>query len=161
MAHNNLLIDQTAPEGRWKNLGLVIVHFVASVSLSIVIGFYPESKLAVLYSDSSLATLTPVMLLIAGLLGFLSARFIGHRAVTKTWIVGLVWLSLGFLTLASEWNPAWDPKSRSHYVLGQLFGSGCGSSECIEELIFTTPFLCSIAYSVGGRISNFSVTTDS
>jgi hypothetical protein len=98
---------------------------------------------------------TPAFWAMALLLGLLTNRYMENRFAGWVWAVGLV-----FLFVVMAWDVSILKHSgRSHYwryELDQLFSinSGkCGDSECLEELLVTTPVLNSIAYSVGAWLA--------
>jgi len=66
-----------------------------------------------------------------------------------SWIPGLLVFCFGALELMRWWSPSWDySPNRWQYAVRNLLTSNCGSTECLDELFYTMPFVCSIAYSV-------------
>jgi hypothetical protein len=70
-------------------------------------------------------------------------------------VIGLIWMAFGVCTLANAWSPAWSHEpNRWAYAEGNLLGptDRCGASECLDTLMYTAPFIISIAYSVGAAV---------
>jgi hypothetical protein len=84
----------------------------------------------------------------AGLILGILPRFLDRSA-------GLVWPipALILIVTAFTWNSTYTPRSHWADVWSNLFGSDCGSSECMYELLVTAPFYTSIAYSLGWYLS--------
>jgi hypothetical protein len=79
------------------------------------------------------------------LIGALSGYYINRRRFCWTailaWIIpaSVFWLAYKDLTQPQNTNPQpWL----------NLFGVDCGASECLYELLATTPLICSVAYGV-------------
>ena len=121
-----------------------------------IIGFLPEAALSRAYANTYLAPYSPAIALIAFLLGyFLSPRVKKGQAATFVWVVGLLWLIYGMYDGLGYWSASWSPeKTRWSAMLAGLFGptDKCSGSECLGELIFTTPFAASVTYSIAAYI---------
>jgi hypothetical protein len=130
---------------------LVAFHFLLAAAGGMLIGFLPEGLVSRLYYNSGIEPYSPVIALVAFLLGyFLSFRVLGLRAAEWTWILGVLWLLFGV-----HWNASWSPeKTRWGYALANLFGATlkCSGSECLYEMVFTTPFTASVTYSIGAYL---------
>ena len=120
------------------------------------IGFLPEALVGQLYYNTVIGAYSPIIAISAFLLGyFVSFRILSLRAATWTWTLGLVWLLVGVHELSSHWSAWWSPeKTLRGYVLANLFGPTlkCSGSECLYEVVLTTPFAASIMYSIGAYI---------
>ena len=127
------------------------------------LGFFPEGTLGHYWYNTGLEPYSPMIALIALLSGYfiVSAGF-SQQAATSTWIVGAVWLAFGIYDTGRGWDASWSPeKTRLAYVLANLFGSTvkCSGSECLGELIFTTPFTACVMYSIGAYIKTRRLVT--
>jgi hypothetical protein len=138
---------------------LLAFHFLLAAAGSMLIGFFPEALVSGLYYNSGLEPYSPVIALVAFFIGYLlSFRVLGLRAAEWTGILGALWLLVGVHELTSHWNASWSPeKTRWEYALANLFGSTlkCSGSECLYEIVFTTPFTASVTYSIGAYLQRF------
>ena len=127
----------------------VCLHFIVPLMASSALGFLPEATLGQLYHGTAIEPFSPFMAGSAALLGVFVARKLLDRAALWSWIPGLLVFCFGALELMRWWSPSWDysPK-RWRYAVRNLLTSNCGSTECLDELFYTMPFVCSIAYSV-------------
>ena len=69
--------------------------------------------------------------------------------------IGLAWLLFGMYDTTRYWSASWSAeKTRWGFMLANLFGPTlkCSGSECLGELIFTTPFTASVTYSIGAYL---------
>jgi hypothetical protein len=137
----------------WRTIaffGAVIAHFALSAITAIIIGLPIEARFSSFYKNSWIEPLSPCTAVVAGLLGFLVARWWGDRRAFWVWVAGLVWFVFGLHESYSGWSPAWFHETRAQYTFDTLLGPGtrCSGSECLGELIFTAPLVCSVAYSV-------------
>lgn len=125
-----------------------------------VVGFVPEAFLSHLYYNTGFEAFGPAIALTGLILGFFfSVRVQNGQGAIFAWILGALWLGVGFHGVASGWSPTWSPeKSSWDYAVANLFGrtSVCSASECLNELVFTTPFTASITYSIGSLVRKFS-----
>jgi len=135
---------------------LLAFHFVLAAAGSMFLGFLPEALVSRVYYNTGIEPYSPMIALTSLLLGyFLSFRILGLRTAEWTWTLGLLWLFVGVYELTSDWNASWSPETtRWGYALANLFGSTlkCSGSECLYELVFTTPFTASITYSIGAYL---------
>ncbi len=135
---------------------LLAFHFFLAAAGGMFIGFLPEALVSQLYLNTVIGAFSPIIALAAFLLGyFVSFRILSLRAAAWAWIPGLAWLIVGVRELSSGWSPSWSPeKTVAGFVLANLFGSTvkCSGSECLYELVFTTPFAASITYSIGAYL---------
>jgi hypothetical protein len=82
----------------------------------------------------------PFQILTGLVAGFLLARITRTRSVLLVWIVPLLFLCFGALIVV-------HPTSST---LAHLFGDACGPADhCFDQILFTLPFLASLAYTVG------------
>ena len=134
----------------------LILHCFVAVGISGLIGFLPEVFLSKLYYNSGIEPYSPASAMTALLLGYFVAPRLGAKAAMATWVCGVVWMICGVYDTGSGWDPKWssDP-TRWSYVVSNLFGPTirCSGSECLGELIFTTPFTATVAYSLGAFLS--------
>lgn len=132
---------------------LLALHFLFATAGSLLFGFLPEGLVGGLYYNTGIEPYSPLIALIGFFLGyFLSFRILGLRTAEWTWTLGVLWLLVGAHELTSHWNASWSPeKTRWGYALANLFGPTpkCSGSECLYELVFTTPFAASMTYSIG------------
>jgi hypothetical protein len=130
-----------------------IAQYVVAVAGGMIVGFLPEALVSRMYYNTGLEPYSPMIALTAFLLGYFAARHIFQgRAATFIWIIGLAWMIFGIYDTTRNWSASWSPeKTRWGYMLANLFGPTlkCSGSECLGELLFTTPFIASITYSVG------------
>jgi hypothetical protein len=133
-------------------IAVMVQSFVAAFG-SMVIGFFPELLTEKLTSNSAFEPYSPAIAVVALLLGyFFSFRVWEMKGATSTWIVGLVWLGFGVYETAHGWNASWSVEPTVwQYVVANLFGktSQCSGTECLGELIFTTPCIALFMYSLG------------
>ncbi|MGZ7056429.1 MAG: hypothetical protein ACXVK3_12935 [Candidatus Angelobacter sp.] len=87
-------------------------------------------------------------LLGGAIMGYLVNR--NGRDVTAllVWLVPLAWLIYGIRDSAASYSEAWAQQSRSAYIWDNFFGTHCSGSECLNELLFTAPFLSSVSYAI-------------
>jgi hypothetical protein len=142
-----------------QELLALLVHFplatLGSMALSFVVMAPLSWVLRMLQFDVSyvgqLGPYTPAFWGVALLLGLLVNKFMSNRSACWVGGIGLVFL---FAVMF------WDISILKHsvtpdywkYEFDQLFSLSskkCGDSECLEQLLVTTPVLNSIAYSVG------------
>jgi len=84
--------------------------------------------------------------------GYLVNRNVRDLTAILVWLVPLAWLIYGIRDSAASYSEVWAHQSRSAYIWDNFFGTRCSGSECLNELLFTTPFLSSISYSVTAYI---------
>ena len=124
-----------------------------------IIGFLPEALVSGIYYNTGFEPYSPMIALTAFLLGYFAARFILRaRAASFVWIIGCAWMAFGIYDTTRYWSASWSPeKTRWGYVLANLFGPTlkCSGSECIGELLFTTPFTALVTYSIGAYFWKF------
>lgn len=127
-------------------------HSFVAVAGAMAIGFVPEAKLGQAYYNTAADPYSPVIALVALLLGYFLSRHVRKgQAAEFVWVVGCAWMLFGIYATASGWNSTWSAeRSRVAYVLANLFGSTlkCSGTECLGELFFTTPFTATMAYSI-------------
>ena len=144
-------IAQRAQIVRWGS-GLIANYFVG-VGGSFVIGSLLDAWFGRFYHNTGLEPYSPAIAVTAFALGyFLSSRVLSGRAAEFVWILGLLWMSLGIYGTLEYWSPNWSPeKTRWSYVLANLFSptTKCSDTDCFSELLFTTPLMASVAYSIG------------
>jgi hypothetical protein len=137
------------------SVSLAVQCFVAVVG-AMVIGFPLEALLERGYDNTGLAAYSPAIAFTAFLLGaFVSRRIRKGQAANFVWVIGLLWMMCGMFDSMNGWSASWSPeKTRWGYMLAELFGptNKCSDSECLFELLFTTPFTASITYSIGAYI---------
>jgi hypothetical protein len=85
--------------------------------------------------------------------GFCAGWFFYKRLPSKiallAWIapaVFLSWSAWSWHKTASMYDPTWDT----------YFGSHCGGSECLYQLLLTAPFYTSVAYSLAAVIESMA-----
>ena len=133
-----------------------VAHYFIAVAGAMIIGFLPEAFASRIYYNTGIEPYSPMIAATAFLLGYLAAGFVfDGRAATFVWIIGLAWMVFGIYDTTRYWSAVWSPeKTRWGYMLASLFGPTlkCGDSECMGELLYTTPFTASIMYSVGAYL---------
>ena len=111
-----------------------------------------ESLTSGLYAGNRvLAAFAPVAATIAGLAGlWLNMR---RRDVSAAFVFVpplLVFID-SWHELNRTWNPSWSKQSHADYVMNNLFGPACSSTECLYTLA-TATVLGGVLYSVGALI---------
>jgi hypothetical protein len=153
-ASEGITASISSPEFSWPFSW--VAHYIVAVAGAMTIGFLPEALVSRLYYNTGIEPYSPMIAITAFLLGYFLSPFIfDGRAAAFVWIIGLAWMVFGIYDTTRYWSASWSPeKTRWGYMLANLFGPTlkCGASECIGELIFTTPFVASITYSIGGYI---------
>jgi hypothetical protein len=86
------------------------------------------------------------------IMGYLVNRNVRDLTGLLVWLVPLAWLIYGISESAMSYSQAWAHQSRSAYIWDNFFGTRCSGSECLDELLFTTPFLSSVSYSITSYI---------
>ncbi len=134
---------------------IVVLHFVGATLISMVVGFIPEATLGqwiFSHVTHSLEPFSPFVAAIAAVLGFLVARSWHDRRAVWAWIPGLLWFALGIhsmlLVNGIVQSGQWVGSSPSRFLFDNLLSDKCGDTECLNELFFTTPLVCSVAYSL-------------
>jgi hypothetical protein len=92
--------------------------------------------------------LLPGALLGGAVMGFLVNRNGWDVTALVVWLVPLAWLIYGIRDSSASYSEAWGQQPRSAYIWDTFFGTHCSGSECLNELLFTAPFLSSVAYSI-------------
>ena len=86
--------------------------------------------------------------IVAGLLfGWLAYKRAPSRLAFGSWAVPgaiLLWNVASWQRTMSQYDSTWST----------FFGTGCGGSECLYQLVLTAPFYTSVAYSAGAVIAN-------
>jgi hypothetical protein len=141
------LSDQNWERMQWL-LSLLLHSFVA-MAVSAFVGGLPEVALS-RYLDPRIKPYAPIIAMTALVLGYFVSRQIASRAATFVWIVGVLWISCGFYSVASSWSREWSTHStRWSYATANLFTTSCSETECLNQLIFTIPFVATFAYTLG------------
>ena len=94
----------------------------------------------------------PVQISLALLIGFTLGGLLAHRSMTWVWILPTAVLGAAMLWfLGHGQNIVWaSPVISSTSIWSHYFGWGCQPKQrCIDRLIFTAPFYCAVAYSLG------------
>ncbi len=89
--------------------------------------------------------------------GGLINLWLRSRSASWMWTVGVFWLLVGMTDEFRFHDPRWcGGCSLGQDVWNQYFAwdkNKCSNQECLGQLLFTTPLLCSIAYSVAGTLA--------
>jgi hypothetical protein len=126
-----------------------MVHSFLAIPVAIAVGFLPEALLSGVYHNTFIEPFTPMISLTALSLALFSSRWIRSAAAKWVWTVPLLWFLYGVWEFTHSWSPAWDSSSsRWAYAFRELLTSRCGSSECVGELLYTTPLVASAVYSL-------------
>lgn len=139
---------------RLRRLGFLpalFLHYVLAVVGSIVIGFFPEILVENMNPNGILEPYSPMIQIVAGFLGYLVNKRLGHSAARWIWVLGVAWLAYGAIGDSSYWYNSPGYSSRMQYIWVQFFGT-CSNSECAGQFLFTTPCAISIIYSVAAAI---------
>jgi hypothetical protein len=136
--------------GFWSSL---FFRFVVSVLGSIAIGFLPEAFVGRMYYNTGLEAYSPLILVVAGCLGYGLNKRLGHSAARWIWVLGVAWLAYGAFEESTYWYNS-GAATRMQYVLDNFFSrtSVCSASECLGEFFFTTPCAVSIVYSAAAAV---------
>jgi hypothetical protein len=136
-------------------------QFIVAVVGGMALGFLPEAAASSLYYNTTFEPYSPMMAISAFALGyFASPLILKGRAARFTWVLGFVWLLFGMWDQTRYWSAGWSQQNtRFGYALAHLFGRSdkCSDSECIAELLFTTPFAASVMYSVAASLKERKV----
>jgi hypothetical protein len=92
--------------------------------------------------------LLPFALIAGVIMGYLVNRNMRDLTARWVWIIPLVWLAYGILDSTRFYSTAWSHQSRFADIWDNFFGTRCSGSECMNEFLFTAPFLSSISYSI-------------
>ena len=167
-------MSSTIPPGEitWKEwLLFLLLHCLILAVGSMTLGLAAEAAWGNYWLNTGLDGYSPMIALVALLSGyFVVSQGQSRHAAPWMWTVGTVWLAFGIFDTAwgpDAWNATWSPeKTRLAHVIANLFGptDRCNSSECLTEIIFTTPFTASVMYSIGAyikirRLANRSQTS--
>jgi hypothetical protein len=87
-------------------------------------------------------------LLAGAIMGYLVNRKMRDLSARWVWIIPLVWLVYGIQDATGSFSQAWAHESLSAYIWDNFFGTHCSGTECLNKLLFTAPFLSSVAYSI-------------
>jgi len=87
-------------------------------------------------------------LLGGAIMGYLVNRNMRDLTALLVWIIPLAWLIYGIRDSSAHYSEVWSHQSQSAYIWDSFFGTHCGGSECMNELLFTAPFLSSVSYSI-------------
>jgi hypothetical protein len=97
--------------------------------------------------------------LIAGaIMGYLVNRNMRDLSARLVCIIPLVWLIYGIHDDTGSFSQAWEHQSRFAYICDNFFGTNCSGTECLNELLFTAPFLSSVAYSLTAYFVSKNIT---
>ncbi len=115
---------------------------------------FPRPFFSGYYQYSRIAAFSPCIAATAFLVSLLVNRTRRDRAALFIWIVGVLWLAVALWDEGRGWEYTWAHESRTQYLIHMFFGTAqqCSASECIGELLFTTPCAAAIAYSLGAAI---------
>jgi hypothetical protein len=102
--------------------------------------------------------LLPAALLAGAIMGYLVNRNMRDLSARLVWIIPLVWLIYGIHDDTGSFSQAWAHQSRSAYIWDNFFGTHCSGTECLNELLFTAPFLSSVAYSLTAYFVSKNIT---
>jgi hypothetical protein len=136
---------------------LLALHFFLAVAGGMLIGFLPEALVSRAYYNTGLEPYSPANAASALLLGYFVSYRLRVRVAMWTWTIGALWLVIGVNELTRHWSASWSPeKTRWGYAIANLFGPTirCSDSECLYELLVTTPFAASVMYSIGAYLRN-------
>lgn len=85
-------------------------------------------------------------------LGFLVNRRFRDGYAALAWVIPLVWVVYGVFDEAHHFSHAWSQQTLLGDLWDNFFGADCGGSECLYELLFSAPFLSSLAYSLSALL---------
>ena len=131
----------------------VLLHFMGAVVGGFIVGMLPEFLLGSVYHNTIIEPYSPFVAGSAAVVGYATTRKLHDSAARMVWIAGSIWLLWGMLALATSWDATWSHSSRIDYVLDNLLNNNCGATECLNELLYTTPWACSLAYSLAAGAS--------
>jgi hypothetical protein len=138
-----------APKLTASSIADFTVHSFLAIPVAIAVGFLPEAFLSSVYHNTFIEPFTPMIALVALGLAVLSSRWIRSVAAKWVWTLPLLWFLYGVWELTHSWSPTWDSSSsRWDYAFKELLSSQCGDSECLGELLYTTPLVASVVYSL-------------
>jgi hypothetical protein len=93
--------------------------------------------------------------------GWCISRDFHHRSMLWVWILpglALCYTVLHGPILAADPGSVFEHPAASIYSLRHYFGSGCSfSGRCLDQFLFTMPFYCSVAYSLGALFQRSTV----
>jgi hypothetical protein len=129
-------------------IGRYLGHFGSATLAAGVIGMILSLMLSGLFKEP----LLPGALLGGAIMGYLVNRNVRDVAALLVWLVPLAWLTYGILDSTKSFSQDWSHQSRLADIWDNFFGTHCGGSECGNELLFTSPFLSSVSYSITSYI---------
>jgi hypothetical protein len=105
--------------------------------------------------------LNPLIWIPAGLVGFAANSSMQHRSACLVGVIGAIFLFLIMRSEVSLYERSGYYTNLAHghywrYAFQKFFSSDdrtCSDSECLEKVLFTLPFLASVAYSIGAWLS--------
>jgi hypothetical protein len=138
----------------------ILFKFGGVALVSMVFGFAPEEGLgSTLYGNTVLGALSPFVAVVAAILGLLVALRLHDRESVWVWVPGVIWFALGAYDVG--WPASASLSSNFSSAVATLFEGRdkCAESECLYELFYTTPLVCSITYSLAAWVTlKFSVS---
>lgn len=126
-----------------------LLHSVLAIPVAMILGLIPEALASSIYHNTFLEPFTPMIVLTAVILAVLSSKWIRSSVARWVWTLPSAWFLYGFYDATRYWSPVWDSSSSKwSHAFKELLTTQCGSSECLGELFFTTPLVCSVVYSL-------------
>jgi hypothetical protein len=154
-----MVTDILMGEPTVKNVALFAVHAFIALAISMVAGFLLFAVVLPFVRGSKSALLdapyTPLFWGTGLVLGFLTNNLTRNRYAKWVWVLGLCWLGLLLVDEVVHYDPRWAyGLSRIEVIWYGYFSTNderC-TQECLGKIFATTPFLDSVAYSIGAMI---------
>jgi predicted anti-sigma-YlaC factor YlaD len=142
-----------AAERWWHSVAIGLLHLIL-FGFAFGIGFVLEVFVSRYYQGSHLAAFSPCIAASAFLMGLLVNRTRKDRTPLLFGIAGVLWLAFAIWDEGRWWEYSWSHESKTQYLIHMFFGTAqqCSGSECIGEMLFTTPCAAAIAYSIGAAV---------
>jgi len=133
----------------------VTFHFIVFLPIAFVTGLALEATAGnSLYGGTYVEPFAPFAMSVSAMLAIFTTRKLFDDAAVWVWIPGTLLFIVGVVELVRGWSSAWDKSgSALRYAALHLLTPNCGSTECLEQLLFTAPFVCSISYSVASFVT--------
>lgn len=142
----------------WATRPAVIILYFAGAVLAGYVGAIVDAAISPwLYRDASMGAFSPLAAIFAAFLGILLSRWRRDRRAIWAWAPGAFWLAFGAYSMLYVGGVlqtgAWPGSTPSRFLFSNLFGAKCGDTECLDEVVFTLPFISAVIYSISSWVT--------